>query len=518
MLRENCRVLESDERVLEIDGLGQVLLVVDLTSTIPSEMMKWYSETNDKLGTECLTNITARISLSLSGFETKINNFMNEVKMTNLYLERFALTRPKRVDAGSIALLLSALSFAVSSTGLVITQGQIQDIHTRLDTMSRYIDEMKEYQKLMNENLSFLYKENQFVGVETNLLINYVNALKTIHSCQFINFYLEAVMNRLDDKLSDIFDNILDRKLSNEIIDRNILDNITSHRYFSKTIYMVNPSALYSFGQIDAISFKDMKLTMLLTFPKIGRRYKMKKVNILESPKRILSQDGDFENFHSFLIPISVNLANLSNNMDTVRSSTNCLKTKMFLACDINSVMPHADLLCLNGILHGIDAHCSLKDTFTYDFNVEYSRFAALVFLKIDAKIVDLSNDRFLHASTPDESKCIYLTTTKNIAVISPFRQEKLFQSTIAFHYNAEPVVKIQRMAFNLAFENFTAPRKNHTLKYKPVVFKDHTEDGVALIVAISVSCTLILTLLTIIIVKFGRCRRNVVDGSSLFH
>ena len=188
--------------------------------------------------------------------------------MTDLYLNRFALTRPKRVDAGSIALLLSALSFAVSSTGLVITQGQIQDIHTRLDTMSRYIDEMKEYQKLMNENLSFLYKENQFVGVETNLLINYVNALKTIHSCQFINFYLEAVMNRLDDKLSDIFDNILDRKLSNEIIDRNILDNITSHRYFSKTIYMVNPSALYSFGQIDAISFKDMKLTMLLTFPK----------------------------------------------------------------------------------------------------------------------------------------------------------------------------------------------------------------------------------------------------------
>ena len=80
MLRGNCRDLESDERVLEIDGLGQVLLVGDLTSTIPGEMMTSYSEANDRLGTECLTNITAQISFSLSGFESKINNLMNEIK------------------------------------------------------------------------------------------------------------------------------------------------------------------------------------------------------------------------------------------------------------------------------------------------------------------------------------------------------------------------------------------------------------------------------------------------------
>jgi len=251
MTEQGCRALETEEKILAIDGVDSFILSLDLNSILPSKMTNLYTKAGDELGLACLLNMTQRINHSLLTFKGKLGQFEKENQVLDEYLRLHALGRHKRVEIGTWALLISLVSFALSSTGLAITEYRLNQLTTRMNIMTKHLDKMKEYQKQMNTNIEFLYEEKSFIQVQTNVLTAFVNDVQSTHACDLLKTYFEYSLSNLETRLDGIYSSIVNRKLTLDIVDRNVLDIIVQNEYFRKYIYLMNPSALYTHGQLD---------------------------------------------------------------------------------------------------------------------------------------------------------------------------------------------------------------------------------------------------------------------------
>ena len=151
------------------------------------------------------------------------------------------------------------------------------------------------------------------------------------------------------------------------LISGDALRKMTTNAFFEDSIYLINPSELYTLGQLDVVSFKQDVVTFMLTFPFIRRTYEYKAIEIVESPVSLLLSKSDFNRFHSFLIPINVPLTNVSFALDEIRSTQNCIRTKQFLACDGFSFLPNEEKLCIGSLIGSFDRHCDKRDVHVFD-------------------------------------------------------------------------------------------------------------------------------------------------------
>ena len=77
---------------------------------------------------------------SLAEFKQKVEGFRLEQEVVKEYIKNHALgSRQKRLKIGMVALLISFLSFFLSTSGLVVTEQQIDGINRRLDVMSNHL-------------------------------------------------------------------------------------------------------------------------------------------------------------------------------------------------------------------------------------------------------------------------------------------------------------------------------------------------------------------------------------------
>ena len=180
-----CRALEEGRRVLTREGLESFFLNLDLGTILPPELVTSYTRRGDELGLACVMNMTARVNQVVNTFKLKVEKYEEEGRATDFYLNKYALGKKRRLEPTSIALLLSLFSFVVSTSGLVVTESQIYRLNNRLDTLSRYLDQVRETQTHLNTNIEFLYEDSKFVGAQTSLVVDYVNNLKLIYSCDY---------------------------------------------------------------------------------------------------------------------------------------------------------------------------------------------------------------------------------------------------------------------------------------------------------------------------------------------
>ena len=515
MTEQGCRALETEEKILAIDGVDSFLLNLDLNSILPSKMTNLYTKAGDELGLACLLNMTQRINHSLLAFKGKVGQFEQENRVLDEYLRSHALGRHKRVEIGTWALLISLVSFALSSTGLAITEYRLNQLTTRMNIMTKHLDKMKEYQKQMNTNIEFLYEEKSFIGVQTNVLTAFVNDVQSTHACDLLKTYFEYSLSNLETRLDGIYSSIVNRKLTLDIVDRNVLDIIVQNEYFRNYIYLMNPSALYTHGQLDLISLKGSKLSVMITFPAIDRIFKHKRINIVETPKRIVLEKMSKNSFYSFLLPISVPLENASYHLEDIRSDKYCIRTRSYTACDVNSLFSYNDLLCLSSILEGNDNQCNVKKSFVFDYEVAYTTHAALIAMTGNTQIVDSRKNVVLYHKSEQKLRCTYLLAVKNLVIKSDFRQEKLFESKLVFHVqndHASFVLPTQR-----AIVNLTIPKRNHTNIFKHVEM-NYDEDTVDIyfIIGVTVASTVVIALVLLFVIRCG-LQQRVVDGSSYY-
>ena len=511
-----CKMLETRENALGIKGLGTILIQVDIGFNVPERLMGRY-RANDQKGSECLGNLTKALNLTTQNFGSRLNKVVREEAMTSLYLsdDRYvSKSRQKRFDAGTFAMLMAIMSFVMSTTGLVVNRVEYNSINDRLKVMSQHIGSLKKAQRLINNNVEYLYEENKFIGIQKKAMVDYVNSLKNIHSCDYIRLMYDSINQKMQNQYDDILESVFQRKLSHTILDNNALTKLTAHAFFEDTIYLVNPIKLYELGQLDLISYNNGVVVFMLSFPFIRRSYHFKKVEIIESPMSLLLSKDDYRPFHSFLIPVNVQLNNIS--MDDLRSSRNCIKTRSFTACDGNSLMPYSDKLCVASLLNGVDSDCFEKSTHVFDFNVEYSERSALIFLKNGSKIIDLKLNRVMYDSNESTEKCIVMKKRPNLVVKSRYRSVPLFPAHVLIS-----TVKSVDLTFikHAVVKNFTLPKMNVTKSYVPVIFDEViAESDLIEIVAIVSASIVFLILLLIFIRKFAiRRPAGVVNGNELF-
>lgn len=167
--------------------------------------------------------------------------------------------------------------------------------------------------------------------------------------------------------------------MSEYLVDRGALREITKDAFFYNMIYLLNPSVLYELARVDFIFLRDNQLDLMVTFPVIGRMFRYKRIDIVESPVRLLFEGGLTRRFNSFMVPVSVSLDNLTNHLGEIRAGLNCIITSLYEACDQRSVFSHNDMLCIADLISGIDDHCLEREFFVFDFKIELTDDAALV-------------------------------------------------------------------------------------------------------------------------------------------
>ena len=510
-----CRALEVDRKILSINGMNNFLLTLDLSSLIPTAMTQSYARANDELGLHCVLNMTARINQSLVSFKQRIGQFEREGQILEEYLRSHAMGRHKRVELGTLAFLLALVSFVLSSSGLAVTEYQLSQLNGRMDIMSKHLDKMKANQKVMNENLEFLFEEKQFIGVQANLLTSFVNDIQGTHSCNLMSTYFEYSLSNLETRLDGIFNSVVTRTLSLDVIDRNILDKVVRNKFFRDTIYLMHPSALYVNSKLDLISLKGNKLSLMVSYPVIERIYRYKRVDIIESPPRLLLEQVKENLFHSFLVPVDVQLQNISQRLEDIRTARDCIYTKSYEACDVNGIFSYNDLMCLSDLLVGNDDQCTLRRSFVFDFEASYSSRAVLVALRNNTQILDTQEKKVLYKKSNLDYRCAYLLPTKGLVVKSIYRQEKLFETNMVFQ------IKNEHTAFLLPFHqhlvNLTVPERNHTRVFTHVNLEDEsTVFDKYFIIGVSVASTVVTLLILLFIIQCVR-RNRIVEGSTYF-
>ena len=80
-----CRAFVSTDKILGMDGVGQILVAFDLNPSLPGRLMQAYRKKEDSTGEHCLSNMTTQLGLTADAFGHKVNRMLNEYKMT-LYL------------------------------------------------------------------------------------------------------------------------------------------------------------------------------------------------------------------------------------------------------------------------------------------------------------------------------------------------------------------------------------------------------------------------------------------------
>ena len=77
--------------------------------------------------------------------------------------------------------------------------------------MSVFIDTLQETQRQIANNIGYLYEQTEFIGVEKDLLVEHLNEMKSIYSCNFMTANFETALLRLEWRLNTLFKEMVDR-------------------------------------------------------------------------------------------------------------------------------------------------------------------------------------------------------------------------------------------------------------------------------------------------------------------
>ena len=172
---EGCRGLERGKAILKISGVNSFLVGIDMGLELPQEFVTNYELNRDSLAAGCSSQMIERFNVSLSGFKEKLALLEREKGALFLYMEdeKF-LGRGKR-ELGTLvfAVIVSLSNLLASSLNIVLTNSNYHELNIRLNILSQTITELKTGQQNIVENIEFLHQETQFLGVETNLIVEH---------------------------------------------------------------------------------------------------------------------------------------------------------------------------------------------------------------------------------------------------------------------------------------------------------------------------------------------------------
>ena len=514
---QSCRAIDEEGGVLKVETLDSFIYSVDMNHSleITAKFTEAYQRSKDGKGSQCSAKMSDRLEVSMNTFERQVIEYKEENMLLSYYLEAYA-GRVKREIGFLVGLFFSIANMVATSLNIAVSEVRWNDLNQRFKAMSGVLEDLKTRQDAIVNNVNVISEENAFLGIETNFIADHVNMLQSVHSCDIINTVFETQMVALDAHLVDIMSSIFDKKLRHTLINRNLLEQITMNEFFDNTIYRIAPSLLYELARIDLLSFENGKVNFLVTFPVITRSYEYQRITLLEAPEKLVMTLPSYYGQKSFLIPYDMNVSNLTENLEEIRSARNCIKTEQFFACPSNDIEDS----CLPSILMNNGSDCLEnnveKNAFAFQYN--HRQKGALVNLHFGAKVIDtVTHQTLYNVSNENEIFCAFIPQQKNLVIVSNSKSVRLFPNVKIFSSVDNYVFKTIAIA---PMKNLSLPRRNTNKTMIPIpiapsvtVFKPNY----AFIFGISISASIIAMIMIVIICWCIFKYLNEVDGNDLF-
>ena len=515
---DSCRAIERVGHALKYRSLSSFLLTFDLSLELPVSYIKKYENADDDLGATCLTSLKERYNGTIQGFGKEMSRIRDEKKIVQLYLGASEfLGRPKRAAGAVImAAIVTVSNLAATGFNIAYTSMTLNGFDNRLQMLADKVKMLEENQSIMQNNIELLYEKEEFLGVQKNLLLNYINQVKTVHSCNIVGSEFESQMHRLESDLENIVSALHSNKFLHNLVDFKTLELLTQQSMFRGTIYQIAPTLLFDHAILDLVSFGGNKLTFLITFPHIGDEYEFAEYDIVEAPQQIgFLQDNNYHN--SFLMPESVEFDDLQNHVEDIRSSEFCKRKPLYSFCP--SVSQRSN--CIASVLknENVSENCPLIHTSLQQPSISYGKSGALINLNPNEDVIDLKTGNSIidfDDKTRDDSICIFVPKRSKLVLRHQFGQVKLFPRTRIESFEIKPKFKPFKPMKKQMIENLTLDTFHSTKMYKQpknvYSFYDFW-----IVYAIAIGSSVLITLLIMAVLLCIVRRFWVVDGRDIF-
>jgi len=425
-----CKALEVERKALELSKDEVMVINIDMNFDLTDQLNLGYLKKNDLEGSTCVLHIKDRLNISLDSFFTQVQNLKDERDMLTTFLDDKQFSG-KRSTGVAVAVVLGMVNLIATSSSYIYSDYRLNNLKGRITELEGVVEGLYASHGTMFNNAEFLYNENTFHGIHKNLIVEHVNQLKDIHSCDILNLSLERIISGLESTLNKFLDAIISGKLNRFILNHESLKKLTLEPIFKETIFFVAPSELYSLAKVNLFAFSKTKITFLMSFPKISRLYNFQMVNVVDLNKNLLLPKTD----HSFrfLVPLNVSLNQVS--MPSISSANHCLYTKHFVACQRNSIVNSDTKFCVKSLLdQKVDDRCFKKVEKKHKFLVDYTSTGAVLEVQKGSQIFStrLKKIRFSF----DYDMCIFLPKENDLVLRISNQDYELFPKVPYFSMN----------------------------------------------------------------------------------
>ena len=463
----NCRALELGERVFDLRGHDSVFLVLDLRSIAP-KVGAGYKNRDDKNGRKCLRRIESKLNATLADFRYKIDMHRRSKLALEVYVQdpdNREIKQEKRSAAGA-AVALAILDLVVTGVTYVYTDYRINNLKERIYDLDEQINGLIAENGVMANNQNFIYKQNELMGIQKKVIVDYVNKIEYIHSCDLLYVDFENKMLRLELTLKRILNSITHGTLTDDLIDYQTLEQMTSDSRFHSTIYRVSAMEMYKLSKLYLHSVTADKITFILSFPVVSRSFSYKSVNVLSTNANFLHGTGRMPRYR-FLIPKTMDL--MSMNVSMIRDATNCLEIGGVMACQNDATLPNYAYNCVRDLLNGNVSNSCFGTTRQGAIILTYGKHGVLSQTRYMGTIYDSRTYEILWKL--NRESCTYVPKDKNLVLESRGIGFELFQKRavwdVDWKMKLEPRPEIDYIPRH---GNLSLPEINN-----PYVFNDTT-------------------------------------------
>ena len=110
--------------------------------------------------------------------------------MLSAYLNESHMMRKdvgRKRSVGGVALALSIFNLIVHGASYAYTDYRLGELRRRLDELDEAINGILTEQRFFQNNQDFLYNEGKVMAVQRKIVVDYINGLEVVHSCELEN-------------------------------------------------------------------------------------------------------------------------------------------------------------------------------------------------------------------------------------------------------------------------------------------------------------------------------------------
>merc|ERR1712228_309391 len=96
-----------------------------------------------------------------------------------------------------LAFFMSVSSLVASSLNIAISETRWNVLNSRFQAMDALLTDIRNGQNTLSNNIKILEENEEFLGLETQLVVDHLNLLQSVHSCEVMDLNFEIQIGKL---------------------------------------------------------------------------------------------------------------------------------------------------------------------------------------------------------------------------------------------------------------------------------------------------------------------------------